>query len=98
MLIFEKPDVTALSASWLPIVYAGVISSGIGYTLQILGQKYTEPALASIIMSLESVFAAVFGWILLGEVLNTNELIGCALVFVSVITAQAPDFIKAGSK
>lgn len=94
MLFFEKPDISILADAWLPIVYAGVVSSGIGYTLQILGQKDVEPAVASIIMSLESVFAAVFGWILLGEILSTRELIGCALVFASVIAAQIPDFVK----
>lgn len=93
MFIFEKPDINVLVAAWLPIVYTGVASSGIGYTLQILGQKYTEPAVASIIMSLESVFAAVFGWLILGEILSPRELFGCALVLIAVIAAQIPDMI-----
>ena len=93
MLIFEKPDSGALLQAWLPVVYAGIVSSGIGYTLQILGQKNAEPAVASVIMSLESVFAAVFGWIILGEGLSILEIIGCALVFASVIAAQLPDLI-----
>ncbi len=90
MMIFEKPDIAVLADAWLPIAYAGIVSSGIGYTLQILGQKETEPTVASIIMSLESVFAALFGWMILGEILSTRELIGCALVFASVIIAQIP--------
>ena len=95
MMIFEKPDIAVLADAWLPIAYAGIVSSGIGYTLQILGQKETEPTVASIIMSLESVFAALFGWMILGEILSTRELIGCALVFASVIIAQIPFKCKA---
>lgn len=94
MLIFEKPSAHALLAAWLPIFYAGVFSSAIGYTLQIVGQKYADPAVASIVMSLESVFAALAGWILLNEHLSTKELIGCGLVFLSVILAQTPEFAK----
>ncbi len=87
MLIFEKPDMNALLDAWIPTVYAGVVSAGIGYTLQIIGQKYTDPTVASVIMSLESVFAALCGWIVLGEVLSGRELAGCVLVFVSVLVA-----------
>ncbi len=94
MLITEKPDINILIQAWLPVVYAGVLSSGVGYTLQILGQKTAEPAVASVIMSMESVFAALFGWIILGEILSIRELSGCALVFASVILAQVPDFIN----
>lgn len=98
MLIFEKPELSALSEAWLPVLYAGVLSSGIGYTLQIFGQKRTSPALASIIMSMESVFAALFGWMILGEMLSVREMIGCALVFVSVIAAQIPDMMAGRRK
>ena len=94
MLIFEKPDFNALTDAWLPIAYAGIISSGTGYTLQIIGQKYAEPAVASIIMSLESVFAAAAGWLILGEALSPRELAGCALVFAAVLCSQ----IKAPAK
>ncbi len=93
MIIFEKPDIHILFDAWLPIIYAGIVSSGIGYTLQIIGQKDAEPAVASIIMSLESVFAALAGWLLLGEMLSPREIIGCTLVFASVISAQIPDFM-----
>ena len=64
------------------------MSCGIAYTLQILGQRCTEPAAASLLMSLESVFAALFGWLLLNETLNAKELTGCALVFAAVIASQ----------
>ncbi len=94
MFIFEKPNTDALLAAWLPILYTGIFSSGVGYTLQIVGQKYTQPATASIIMSLESVFAALAGWFILKECLNESELIGCALVFFAVILAQIPGLKK----
>ena len=93
-LIFEKPSISQFSDAWFCIVYAGVFSSGIAYTLQMAGQKYTEPSVASIIMSLESVFAAIFGWLILGERLNGREIIGCVLVFSAVILAQLPSFMK----
>lgn len=98
LLIFERPNVHMLLAAWLPILYAGIFSSGVGYTLQMIGQKDTEPAVASIIMSLESVFAALAGWVILNEHLSGNELIGCGIVFISVILAQIPDFIKTEGK
>lgn len=93
-VIFEKPNVSDLFAAWLPIIYTGVFSSGVAYTLQMIGQKYAEPAVASIVMSLESVFAALAGWVILNEQLNGSELIGCGLVFAAVILAQIPEFIK----
>lgn len=98
MFIFERPNVHMMLAACLPILYAGIFSSGVGYTLQMIGQKYAEPAVASIVMSLESVFAALAGWVILNERLNSNELIGCGLVFISVILAQIPDFIKMEAK
>ncbi len=97
MFIFEEPTVEMIKLSWLPIVYAGIMSGGIAYTLQILGQKTAEPTVASIAMSLESVFAALAGWIILKERLSTIELIGCALVFASVIFAQI-EFKKKAKK
>ncbi|MCI9449417.1 MAG: DMT family transporter [Clostridiales bacterium] len=93
-LIFEDFSFTDLKGAWLPIMYAGILSSGVGYTFQIIGQKFTDPAVASIIMSLESVFAALAGWLLLHEHLSPRELTGCVLVFVSVVLAQIPGFIK----
>lgn len=90
MFVFETPSWSAILRCWLPIVYAGVLSGGAGYTLQILGQKYTPPTLASMIMSLESVFAALFGWILIGQAMSAWELLGCALMFAAIILAQLP--------
>lgn len=86
--IFETVRLSDLAAAWLPIAYAGVMSSCLGYTFQILGQKHVKPTVASMIMSLESVFAALAGWIILKERLTAVELIGCALVFASVILSQ----------
>ena len=88
MFIFEKPDINAIFAAWLPIIYGGVMSCGVAYTLQILGQRHTEPTVATLLMSLESVFAALSGWLLLGESLSVKEICGCALVFIAVVLAQ----------
>lgn len=88
MFIFEKPDINSILSAWLPICYGGIMSCGVAYTLQIIGQRYTDPTTATLIMSLESVFAALAGWVLLGESLNFKELSGCILVFIAVILAQ----------
>jgi len=90
MLLFEQPDIHMLAAAAVPILYAGILSSGIAYTLQMEGQKYAEPSVAAIIMSLESVFAVLGGWVVLGERLSARELAGCAMVFAAVILAQLP--------
>ena len=95
MLLFEKPNGAAILSAWLPILYAGVLSSGVGYTLQIIAQKNTSPAMASLLMSLESVFAVLAGWVLLGENLSLKEFFGCVLVFGAVLMAQlAPEFME----
>lgn len=94
MVIFETPNITAILSMWLPILYSGIMSSGIAYTLQIVGQKYSKPATASIVMSLESVFAALGGLIILSEKLSLLQFVGCALVFMAVILAQLPQFKK----
>lgn len=90
MVIWEQPSWDNLLACWLPIAYAGILSSGLGYTLQIIGQAYTEPTVASLLMSLESVFSVVFGWIILRSALTPAELVGCCLVFGGVIISQLP--------
>lgn len=77
-------------SAWVPLLYTGVVSSGVGYTLQILGQRTVNPTVACLILSLESVFAALAGWAILGQALSLRELFGCALVFVAVILAQLP--------
>jgi len=93
-LIFELQAISFYNiiAAAPQILYLGIMSSGVAYTLQIVGQKYAEPAIASISMSLESVFAALGGWIISGNSLSSTELIGCSLVFVAIIVAQLPQF------
>ena len=76
--------------AWIPLLYAGIFSCGIAYTLQIIGQKGVNPTIASLIMSLESVFSVLAGWIILHEKLSVKELAGCALIFVAVILSQLP--------
>ena len=93
-LITEKIVVADIIAAAGPILYAGILSSGVAYTLQMVGQKYAEPAVASIVMSMESVIAVVAGAIVLNEVLAGREIAGCIVVFVSVIVAQIPEFLK----
>lgn len=92
MLIFEKPSVAEISAAWLPLVYLGVFSSGIGYTLQIVSQKGANPAVVSLLLSLESVFAAITSAVILGKSLEPREYIGCALIFAAVVLTQLPEF------
>lgn len=89
--LFEAPAVSALRSAWFPTLYAGLLSSGVAYTLQMVGQKYAEPVIATIVMSLESVFAALSGWLILSEKLKGRELFGCVLVFAAVILAQFPE-------
>ena len=89
-LIFETPTLAEYGANLLPVVYCGVMSSGAGYTLQILGQKELNPAIASLIMCLESVFSALGGWLLLGQNLSMRESAGCALIFAAVVLSQLP--------
>ena len=94
-LVFERPEPAAVLAAIVPILYAGICSDGIAYTLQIVAQKTTEATVASIIMSLEAVFAALGGWLILSESLTAVELAGCALVFAAVLLSQVPDFLEA---
>ena len=91
MLWKEVPDLSSILQCWLPICYTGILSAGVGYTFQIIAQKHTEPTIASLLMSLESVFSVVFGWILLGDKLSFPESIGCLLVFSGVILSQLPE-------
>lgn len=86
----EKIDLSAIQACAVPIAYAGIMSMGIAYSLQIIGQQDVEPTTASLLMSLESVFAALAGWLLLHETMTPWELLGCALVFGAVIFSQLP--------
>lgn len=86
----EVPELNAIISCAGPLLYAGVLSCGVAFTLQIIAQKDTDPTIASLILSLESVFALVGGWLLLGQVLSTRESLGCALVFLAIILAQLP--------
>ena len=90
MLLFETPRWADITAAAVPILYAGIMSGAVGYTLQILGQKYTDPAIASLIMSLEAVFSALTAWIILRERLSSREILGCTVLFAAVILAQLP--------
>ncbi len=90
MLLWEDPKVGEILTAWMPVLYAGVMSCGVAYTLQILGQKNADPTVASLLLSLESVFSVLAGWVLLGQGLSNRELFGCALMFVAIILAQLP--------
>lgn len=90
MFLFEEPSLTSVRSSWLPIAYVGVLSTGVAFTLQMVGQKHSEPVTASLILSTESIFAALGGYFVLHEVLTTKELFGCVLMFAAVIIAQLP--------
>ena len=95
-LIFDLKSlsISALLDGVLPILYLGIMSSGIAYTLQIVGQKYAEPSVASIVMSFESVFAVLGGVMFSNSSLSSNEIIGCIIMFAAIITAQLPEFKK----
>ena len=90
-LLTETVDFSNLLACWGPLCFAGVLSMGLAYSLQIIGQKGMEPSAASLIMSLESVFAALGGWWLLNERMSSRELLGCCLVFTAVLLSQLPE-------
>ena len=90
MLFTEHPTFASLLSGWAPILYAGVLSGGLGYTLQMVAQRDTDPTVASLLMCLESVFAVLAGWVLLGDMLTVRELSGCALMLVGIVLAQLP--------
>lgn len=90
-LIFETPSVSLILRGWMPLLYAGVLSCGLGYTLQIVGQKDTNPTVASLILSMESVFSVIAGWLILDQSLSSREFAGCVLMFAAIVLAQMPD-------
>ena len=94
VIFTESVDMGNLAACWLPLGFAGILSMGVAYTLQIQGQKDLEPSTASLIMSLESVFAVLGGWLVLHESMTSVELLGCGLVFAAVIISQLPSRTK----
>ena len=87
-VLAEPFDVETIVACAVPLLYAGVLSGAVGYTLQIVAQKDTDPTVASLLMSLESVFAVLAGWVLLGDVLTARELLGCVLMMGGIVLAQ----------
>lgn len=88
MFLFESPSFAGMLKAYVPILYTGVLSCGVAYTFQILGQKYVEPTKASLILCLESVVAVLAGWLLLQQELSIRELLGCIIMFVAIIMAQ----------
>ena len=89
-LIFEHPQLSAFHGAWGAILYAGVMSCGVAYTLQIVGQKNMDPTVASLILSLESCISVLAGWIILGQKLSMREIIGCVVMFAAIVLAQLP--------
>lgn len=89
-LLFESPDLSSILAAKIPILYAGVMSCGVAYTLQIVGQKGMNPTVASLILSLESCISVIAGWLILGQSLSSREIFGCVLMFGAIILAQLP--------
>ena len=90
-LILEHPQISSILTAWLPILYAGIMSCGVAYTLQIVGQKNTNPTIASLILSLESCISVLAGWVILGQKLSAKELLGCVIMFAAIILAQLPE-------
>ena len=89
-LFTEDSSTSAILSCWFPLCYAGFMSMGLAYSMQILGQKHLDPTPASLIMSLESVFAVLAGWLLLNEIMTPTEVTGCVLMFIAVILSQVP--------
>lgn len=87
----EHPTWEAVKTAAIPILYAGILSGGVGYTLQIIAQKDIDPTIASLIMCLESVFAVLFGWLLLGDQMTVREYLGCAIMMAGIVLAQLPE-------
>ncbi len=89
-LLREHPNLTVIVNAWKPILYTGVLSCGVAYTLQIVAQKGTNPVAASLLLSLESVFSVLAGWLILGQRMSAKEILGCALVFAGIVLVQIP--------
>lgn len=97
MLLFEEPSLAQLQAASVSILYAGIMSCGVAYTLQVVGQKNMNPTIASLILSLESVVSVLAGWVILNQALSTREIIGCVLMFGAIILAQLPEKKRSAS-
>ncbi|MBR4868219.1 MAG: DMT family transporter, partial [Clostridia bacterium] len=90
MFLFEAPSAALIIKHWFPLVYIGVFSSAIAYTLQIVSQKGSNPTVVSLLLCLESVFAVLTGWVIQGDTLSTREIVGCVLMFGAVLLASMP--------
>ena len=93
-LLLENPSLSSILAAWKPILYAGILSCGVAYTLQIIGQKNMNPTVASLILSLESCISVLAGWIILKQQLSLREFAGCGVMFAAIILAQLPQKTK----
>ena len=89
--LFETPRLSSILQAWKPICYGGIMSSGVAYTLQIVGQRDMNPTVASLIMSLESVVSVIAGFLILHQAMSVRELSGCCLMVVAIVLAQLPD-------
>jgi drug/metabolite transporter (DMT)-like permease len=98
MLFTETICLSDIFAAWIPILYAGVFSCGVAYTLQIVGQKNMNPTAASLILSLESVFSVLGGFLILHQMLSLRELLGCLFLFAAIVLSQLPPFGKSKTK
>ena len=94
MLIFEHPELAGVMKAMPSLLYVGILSSGVAYTLQIVGQKDLNPAVASLLMCLESVISAVSGWIILGQTMTATEMLGGGLMFLAIVLAQVIPAVK----
>jgi drug/metabolite transporter (DMT)-like permease len=95
--IFESPSLSGIISGVWPLLYAGVLSSGLAFTLQIIGQRDVNPVAASLIMSIESVFAALTGWLILNEVLSAKEIAGCAMILAASVLIQVAEAKKSAA-
>ncbi|MCR4962454.1 MAG: DMT family transporter [Firmicutes bacterium] len=91
MLLWERPDLSGILAAAWPLLYSGILSCAVAYTLQILGQKNNDPTVSSLLLSLEAVFAAIVGWLFLQQAMSGREVLGCVLMFAAIILAQIPN-------
>ncbi len=91
MFILEHPTLSGIMGGWTSILYAGALSTGVAYTIQVVAQRGMNPAIASLIMSLESVISVIAGWLLLNQHLSSRELVGCLLMFAAIIIVQLPE-------
>lgn len=91
MFIYEQPTISGIVSGWSSILYAGALSTGVAYTIQVIAQKGMNPAVASLIMSMESVISVIAGWLILNQKLSKRELIGCGLMFAAIILVQLPE-------